>query len=53
MAADDSSTSGDTAIYEDPNIPSPEFGGDAVFVEGRSYAQAVVSDKSISQATEQ
>ena len=52
MAAEDSNTSGDTAFYEDQNMPSQEFGGDAVFVEGRSYAQAGVSDDSMSQATE-
>ena len=52
MAADQSSDSGNTIPYEDQNKRIHGGGGDAVFVEERSYVQIGVSDNSMSHVKE-
>ena len=52
MAADESSESGNTVFYEDPNTQFHGCGGAAAADEERSYMNVGISDDSMSQATE-
>ena len=52
MAADESSESGNTVFYEDPNTQFHGCGSAAAADEERSYMNVGISDDSMSQATE-